>query len=60
MYLIKHDTRAAIFTLNYKTNIDPKNINPYTPMGPNLLGEQLWPVAVEGNKLGLSLIAPEQ
>lgn len=46
MLLIEDDTRKPTAGwLNYAPGVDAPN--PHWPMGPNLLGELLWPVAIE-------------
>lgn len=61
-YRLLDDDRSALVWLNYN-KLDPKNINPFTPLGPNTLGEYLWPVEVdmknELDRLGFSFAAPE-
>lgn len=53
------DDRSAVAWVKYSKPVQYWNINPYQPMGPNTLGEYLWPVEVEGNKIGLSFVRPE-
>lgn len=54
--------RKATVWLNYPSRVIPDR---HKPLGPNLLGERLWPVEVEHDKpkpgwtrVGFSLIAP--
>lgn len=60
--LIPGDDRKAVENLNY--NGELKDIDPRRPLGPNTLGEWLWPVETEYDpqtnrtRLGLSFIAP--
>lgn len=54
------DTRTATCWLNYPSIVVP---DPYKPLGPNLLGELLWPIEVThgtdgSSRVGFSLIAP--
>ena len=54
------DTRKATCWLTYPHTLVP---DPYKPLGPNLLGEHLWPVEVThgtdgSSRVGFSLIAP--
>lgn len=54
------DTRRATCWLTYPSRVRP---DPHKPMGPNLLGELLWPVETTdltdgGTRVGFSLIAP--
>lgn len=55
--LLKDDTRSAVVFLNYANSVAP---DPLTPMGPNAMGEDLWPVALseDGKRIGFSFIAP--
>ena len=52
------DNRQPVFFLNYKNKVNP---DPLVPLGPNALGERLWPVTISDNKkrIGLSVIRPE-
>lgn len=55
------DTRQATCWLNYPGKVVP---DPFRPLGPNLLGELLWPIEVTRDeqanttRVGFSLIAP--
>jgi hypothetical protein len=55
--------REPVAWLNYSGRVE---INPLVPMGPNTLGEWLWPVAAEYDakkdrtRVGLSHIAPTE
>lgn len=55
--LLKNDERKPTAFLNYAKAVQP---NPLTPVGPNTLGENLWPVAVseDGKRVGFSYIDP--
>jgi hypothetical protein len=54
-------TREPVQWLNYRGRV---SIEPGSPMGPNLMGEYLWPVVAEYDpetdttRVGLSFIAP--
>lgn len=54
------DDRQAVTHLNYRKHINP---DPLTPLGPNTIGEHLWPVTVEhhdnGTRVGLSYMPPK-
>lgn len=53
------DDRQPSGWLNYARPVKP---DPFTPLGPNTLGEYFWPVVAEprgdGSRVGLSLIPP--
>jgi hypothetical protein len=54
-------SREPVQWLNYSGRVE---IDPATPMGPNTIGEWLWPVVVEydaetdRSRVGLSYVAP--
>ena len=54
-------TREPVTWLNYSGRVQ---INPLAPMGPNAIGELLWPVLAEYDaktdrtRVGLSYVAP--
>lgn len=54
-------TREPSTWLNYRGKVE---INPLVPMGPNTIGELLWPVVAEYDastdrtRVGLSYVAP--
>jgi hypothetical protein len=57
--LLDGDTRDPRFHLNYRGRVRP---DPRVPLGPNTLGEGLWPVTVTdqpdgGTRVGLSYVA---
>lgn len=56
-HLIEGDERMAVGEINYRRAVLP---DPYRPMGPNTLGEWLWPVTVSEDfkSVGLCYIEP--
>lgn len=58
MKLLKNDDRAAVAFLNYPRPVAP---DPLKPMGPNTLGEHVWPVEIseDGKRVGFSFVSPE-
>lgn len=58
MRLLKNDPRGAVAYLNYAKPVT--GISPFAPMGPNTLGEHVWPVELseDGKRVGFSFIAP--
>lgn len=53
--LIDGDTRPPVAWMTYPKPPDP---DPARPLGPTYNGEWLWPVAVDGCRLGFSYQAP--
>lgn len=58
MRLIEGDTRAISGYMNFQKDQTGK-VDPYVYRGPTAMGERLWPVVVEGKRIGFSHIAPK-
>lgn len=57
--LLENDRRLPVQFLNFKRRMNP---HPYVKVGPNTIGEYLWPVAIseDGKRIGFSYIEPKE